>query len=146
MTIASRTIAEYIAIDPDFSILLQALKKANLADLLDGEGNFTLFAPDNYAFNDLFEELGVSGIYDIKADTLIPILLYHMLGTEIKYSMFFSGNYTTLSPDLGNYRILNISVSDGVYINSDARVIYPDVDVKNGVIHIIDKVLVPPGK
>ena len=58
--------------------------------------------------------------------------------------MIMSGSYTTLSPDLGNYRSLNISVSDGVYINGDARVIYPDVDVKNGVIHIIDKVLYPP--
>ena len=55
MTIASRTISEYVVIDPDFSILLQALKKADLADLLDGEGNFTLFAPDNYAFEAFFD-------------------------------------------------------------------------------------------
>jgi len=78
------TIAEYAAYDANFSILLQAVSKANLAGVLGGEGNFTVFAPTNAAFNQLFSQLGVSGIADLSAETLTPILLYHVLGEEKK--------------------------------------------------------------
>lgn len=138
------SIAEYAVSDPNFSILVQALSKANLVDVLNGDGNFTVFAPTNAAFTALFSELGVSGIADLSAETLTPILLYHVLGEEKKSGMITSGYYNTLSPAQESYMSLNISTSMGVMINKTTKVLVADVDVKNGVIHAIDKVLLPP--
>ena len=144
MATTDQTIAEYASGDPNFSILVQALAKADLVDVLNGSGNFTVFAPTNAAFNALFSTLGVTGIADLSAETLTPILLYHVLGTEKKASVITSGYYATLSPAEGNFASMNISVSGGVNIDKDTKVTTADVDVKNGVIHVIDKVLLPP--
>jgi transforming growth factor-beta-induced protein len=141
---ADKTVTEYAISDKNFSILVQALTKANLADVLNGAGNFTVFAPTNDAFNALFAQLGVSGIEDLSAATLTPILLYHVLGAEEKASMLTSGYYPTLSPAQGNFSSVYISTTAGVTVNKDAKVTLADVDVKNGVIHAIDKVLLPP--
>ena len=144
MTTKDQTVAGYAVSDPNFSILVEALTKANLVDVLNGSGNFTVFAPTNAAFTALFTQLGVSGIADLSAETLTPILLYHVLGTEKKASMITSGYYATLSPAQGNYASMKILVSSGVIIDKDTKVTTADVDVKNGVIHVIDKVLLPP--
>jgi transforming growth factor-beta-induced protein len=141
---ADKTVTEYAISDKNFSILVQALTKANLADVLNGAGSFTVFAPTNDAFNALFAQLGVSGIEDLSAAALTPILLYHVLGAEEKSSMLTSGYYPTLSPAQGNFSTLYISTASGVTVNKDAKVTLADVDVKNGVIHAIDKVLLPP--
>lgn len=138
------TIAGYATSDNNFSILVQALSKAELVDVLNGEGNFTVFAPTNAAFNSLFAQLGVSGVEDLSKETLTPILLYHVLGTEKKSGNLESGYFNTLSPSQGNYLSLNINISDRVRINKESMVTNADVDVKNGVIHVIDKVLIPP--
>ena len=142
--VADMTIAEYAVSDANFSILVQALAKAELVDALNGTGNFTVFAPTNAAFNALFAELGISGIADLSKETLTPILLYHVLGTEAKSSMISSGYYNTLSPAQGSYLSLKVDVASGVKLNKTTSVTAVDVDVKNGVIHVIDKVLLPP--
>jgi transforming growth factor-beta-induced protein len=138
------TIAEYASSDANFSTLVQALAKANLVNVLNGEGNFTVFAPTNQAFSNLFTQLGVTGIADLSAETLTPILLYHVLGEEKKSTMLTGGYYNTLSPAQGSYASMMISLNSGVKINKETTVVAADVDVKNGVIHAIDKVLLPP--
>ena len=142
--VADMTIAEYALSDDNFSILVQALTKAELVNVLNGEGNFTVFAPTNAAFTALFSQLGISGIADLSKETLTPILLYHVLGTEAKSSMITTGYYSTLSPAQGSYLSLKADVSSGVKLNKTTTVTTADVDVKNGVIHVIDKVLLPP--
>ena len=142
--VSEMSIAEYASSDSNFSILVAALVKADLAGVLSGSGNFTVFAPTNDAFNALFSELGISGIDDLSKETLTPILKYHVLGTEAKSSMISSGYYNTLSPAQGSYISLKVDVSSGVKLNKTANVIMADVDVNNGVIHVIDKVLLPP--
>jgi transforming growth factor-beta-induced protein len=141
---ADMTIAEYATSDKNFSVLVEALTKAGLAEVLNGAGNFTVFAPTNDAFNALFMKLGVSGIKDLSKETLTPILLYHVLGEEKKSGMLTAGYYTTLSPAQSSYMSLNISLTGGVLLNKETSVITADVDVKNGVIHAINKVLLPP--
>jgi transforming growth factor-beta-induced protein len=143
-SIAEQTIVQYAQSNKDFSILVEALAKANLVGALNGSGNFTVFAPTNEAFNALFTQLGISGISDLSAATLTPILLYHVLGEREMSSMLASGYYSTLSPAQGNYSSLYVTVSNGVTLNKDTKVILADVNVKNGVIHAIDKVLLPP--
>ena len=142
--VSDMTIAEYALSDDNFSILVQALTKAELVNVLNGEGNFTVFAPTNAAFTALFAQLEISGISDLSKETLTPILLYHVLGTEAKSSMITTGYYSTLSPAQGSYLSLKVDVSSGVKLNKNTSVTTADVDVKNGVIHVIDKVLLPP--
>lgn len=142
--VSDMTIAEYASSDENFSILVDALAKADLVNVLNGTGNFTVFAPTNAAFNSLFSELGISGIDALTKETLTPILLYHVLGTEVKSSMISPGYVSTLSPAQGSAVSLKIDVASGVKLNMSANVTVADVDVKNGVIHVIDKVLLPP--
>ena len=142
--VSDMTIAEYASSNSNFSILVEALAKADLVNVLNGTGNFTVFAPTNAAFNALFTELGVSGISALSKEALTPILLYHVLGTEAKSSMIKSGYYNTLSPAQGSFLSLYAVVSSGVKLNGNTSVTTADVDVKNGVIHVIDKVLLPP--
>jgi transforming growth factor-beta-induced protein len=141
---ASLTVTQYVESDDNFSLLSQALAKANLADVLNGTGNFTVFAPTNDAFNALFGQLGVSGLSDLSAQALTPILLYHVFGVEKMSTMLSTGYYSTLSPSQGNYLSMYISTSNGVSINSAANVTQADLKCKNGVIHAINKVLLPP--
>jgi len=141
---ADQTVTEYAMSDENFSILVEALTKANLADVLDSPGTFTVFAPTNDAFNALFTELGVSGLNDLSAAALTPILLYHVLGEEKKAATLMSGYYSTLSPAQGNYGSLYVLTGSGVSLNKETKVTTADVDVNNGVIHAIDKVLLPP--
>ena len=142
--VSDMTIAEYAVSDANFSILVEALTKADLVNVLNGTGNFTVFAPTNAAFTALFNELGISGIDALTKETLTPILLYHVLGTEAKSSMITTGYYNTLSPAQGSTLSLKVDVSSGVKLNKTTSVTAADVDVKNGVIHVIDRVLLPP--
>jgi len=142
--VADMTIAEYALSDKNFSILVEALTKADLVNALNGAGNFTVFAPTNAAFTALFNDLGVNGIADLSKEALTPILLYHVLGTEAKSSMISSGYYSSISPSQGSFLSLKVDVASGVKLNKSTSVITADVDVKNGVIHAIDRVLLPP--
>jgi transforming growth factor-beta-induced protein len=140
----AKTITELASSNADFSILVSALVKADLASTLNQSGAFTVFAPTNAAFQQLFADLKVSGINDLSAETLKPILLYHVLGVSKKSTEITEGYYNTLSPAQGNYVSLLVQTSAGVKLNNSAMVTAADLDASNGVIHVIDKVLLPP--
>jgi transforming growth factor-beta-induced protein len=138
------TISEFASENDDFSILVEALVKTDLVSTLDGAGDFTVFAPDNTAFNELFAVLNVDGIADIAAEDLKPILLYHVLGEGKSSTMIMDGYYSSLSPAQGRTLSMYISAGMGVSINGAAEVITADVKLSNGYIHAIDAVLLPP--
>ncbi|MBU2649393.1 MAG: fasciclin domain-containing protein, partial [Bacteroidetes bacterium] len=141
-----KTVVDVAVNDNNFSILVEALQKANLVQALEGAGPFTVFAPTNDAFNQLFNALGVSGINDLTAETLTPILLYHVLGVKAESGSLNSGYFETLNtfgPD-GNSVQLYVNVSKGVVLNGNTNVTAADVMASNGVIHVIDRVLLPP--
>lgn len=140
----SSSIAAIASGNEDFSILVEALIKTDLVNTLDGEGSFTVFAPDNNAFSALFSELGVTGIQDIPAETLKPILLYHVLGETMSSGMISDGYYSSLSPAQGRTVSMYISTDMGVSINGSANVSSADIEASNGVIHAIDAVILPP--
>ncbi|MFN8254612.1 MAG: fasciclin domain-containing protein [Bacteroidales bacterium] len=142
--VETKSIAQTAASNADFSTLVAALSKADLVSTLDGEGSFTVFAPTNAAFEDLFADLGVSGLDDLSAEALKPILLYHVLGAKKTASMIETAYYSTLSPAQGNFASMLVQVNSGVKINNQANVTTPDLMASNGVIHVIDKVLLPP--
>ncbi|MFO7614036.1 MAG: fasciclin domain-containing protein [Bacteroidales bacterium] len=126
--------------NPDFSILVEAVVKAGLVEALSGAGPFTVFAPTNAAFNSLFADLGVSGIADLTAETLTPILLYHVVSGNIRASQVSTGSVPTLNEGSS----ISIVVDNvGVTLNGGSSVIATDVQGSNGVIHAINAVLLP---
>ncbi|WP_075590743.1 fasciclin domain-containing protein [Labilibacter marinus] len=122
-----------------FSILVEAVVKAELATTLSGEGAFTVFAPTNAAFEDLFAELEVTGIADLSKEALTPILLAHVVSDNVRSTDLSSGTVPTLNTE----KSIVIDISNGVTIDGDINVIIADVQATNGVVHAIDKVIVP---
>jgi transforming growth factor-beta-induced protein len=133
-----------IAIDDDrFSILVDAVSKAGLVEALSAEGPYTVFAPTNDAFEMLFKDLGISGVSDLTAEQLKPILLYHVVSGKVMAEDVKTGKVATLNEEAW----MNIDASkSGVMIDGSSKVIIADVEGTNGVIHVIDKVLVPETK
>ena len=128
-----------IAIDNEnFSTLVSAVVKAGLVEALSGEGPFTVFAPTNAAFDALFAELGVSGIDDLTVEQLIPILTYHVVSGNVLSTDLSSGEVPTLNEGSN----ITVDLSSGVMIN-ESNVVAADVQGANGVVHVIDKVLLP---
>ena len=134
---SSSTVVEIAVSNPDFSILVEAVTKADFAGALSAEGPFTVFAPNNDAFKALFATLGVKGVEDLTAEQLTPILTYHVVSGKV-----MSGDLSNTSVKTLNGGKIKIDLSDGVKIN-DSNVIAADIKGKNGVIHVIDKVLIP---
>lgn len=139
-----KSIVEIAAADEDFSILVAALTKANLVTALEGDGPFTVFAPTNEAFADLLADLGVSSLDDLSAEALTPILLYHVVSGKVLSSDLTDGYVGTLSSGPGENSISLQVDADEVTLNSSSSVIAADIMASNGVIHVIDKVLLPP--
>jgi transforming growth factor-beta-induced protein len=134
---ANSTVVEIAVNNPDFSILVEAVSKAGLVDALSAEGPFTVFAPTNDAFKSLFSQLGVSGVKDLTAEQLTPILTYHVVSGKVMSTDLSNTSVATL-----NGQKIKIDLSSGVKIN-DSKVVAADIEGKNGVIHVIDSVLLP---
>lgn len=119
-----------------FSTLLEAVKVAGLVNTLKGDGPFTVFAPTDEAF----AQLPTGTIDKLLADIpqLTKILNYHVLAGKVMSKDVV--NLDKLTTIEGSE--LKIHISDGVKVD-DATVVKSDVEADNGVIHIIDTVLVP---
>lgn len=133
------TISEVILFDPNYTILVAALKKAELLETVSTTNNLTLFAPDNAAF----VAAGITSLDGLDKEALTPILLYHVLGAKVvSADLPADGMATTLSSDQMMYLgYLNNGV---VLINGLTKVTGVDMVKSNGVVHTIDRTLVPP--
>ncbi len=144
VVVQQKSIVETASSNSDFSILVQALQKADLVTTINNSTNLTVFAPTNSAFNALFTKLGVTGINDLSKETLTPILLYHVLGQKITSSQIQNGYVYTLSPGAGaKTQALYIKIDGGVKLNKTSKVVIPDIMTSNGIIHAIDQVILP---
>ena len=126
--------------NPDFSTLVAAVTAADLVDTLaDPEGDFTVFAPTDAAFDALPEGTVAGLLEDIPA--LTDILLYHVVaGSVFAETVVTLDAATTL-----NGADVTIEVTDeGVVLNGSVNVVVTDIACTNGVIHVIDAVLLPP--
>lgn len=137
-------IVEIAAGDQDFSLLVQALTKADLVSTLEGDGPFTVFAPNNAAFEQLLADLGISSLDDLTAEQLTPILLYHVVSGKVMSSDLTDGYVSTLSPGPNDSKVSVLVDAGNVVLNASSDVIQADVEAENGVIHVIDEVLLPP--
>jgi len=133
------TISEVILFDPNYTILVAALKKAELLETVSTTDNLTLFAPDNAAF----VAAGITSLEGLDKEALTPILLYHVLGAKVLSSQLpADGMATTLSADQKMYLgYLNDGV---VLINGLTQITGVDIEKSNGVVHTINRTLVPP--
>jgi len=142
-----QTIAEIAAADGRFTTLLAAAGIAGLDDeLADPDfGPVTLFAPTDAAFAALRAALGEDAWNALLADpaTLGNVLLFHMLEGKVYSSDLPAPGNSIVAPTLLGQDLLIEVTTDGVLINGVAMVIQTDIDACNGVIHVIDAVLVP---
>lgn len=135
---SDKTITELVVAGDDFSALEAAVLQAELAETLSGEGPFTVFAPTNAAFTSLLTALGVTPD-QISKEELTALLTYHVVPGAVKSTDLETGVVATAS-ELSLWVAVGAS---GVTVN-DASVTTADIIAKNGVIHVIDKVMVPP--
>jgi len=139
---AKMTIVEIASADDQFSILVDAVVKADLAEALSAEGPYTVFAPTNEAFESLFADLGVNGINDLTKDQLTPILLYHVVDGAVWSKDIKSGQVSTLNDAAS----INVVVAKNKVMVDKSNVVIADIQGSNGVIHVIDTVLIPQTK
>ena len=136
--IVQPSIVDIALANDDFSILVAALVEADLVDALSGEGPFTVFAPTNAAFADLLEALDIEAADLLAHPQLADVLLYHVVSGQVMSGDLVDGmEAATLQGEM-----LTVDLTDGVMINA-SQVITADIEASNGVIHVIDTVLVP---
>ena len=126
-----------------FSTLIAAIDAAGLSETLEGEGPFTVLAPTDAAFDAAFEALGITA-EELLADTetLTQILLYHVLGQEADSSVVATLDGQEV-PTLQGESIL-VTVDGGTISINEAQVVSPDLAADNGIVHVINGVLLPP--
>jgi len=135
------TIVEIAQGNSNLSTLVSLLSKyPDLVTTLNGNGKFTVFAPTNTAFTNLLTAVGQTTADDIPEDVLKTILQYHVIATgALKSNQLTTGNI-----EASNGEDIAVSVSSGVKLNSTVNVTTPDVEASNGIVHIVDAVLIPP--
>ncbi|MBS2969174.1 fasciclin domain-containing protein [Metabacillus sp. KIGAM252] len=137
ITEGNKDIVETAAEAGEFKILAAALEKAGLAETLKGAGPYTVFAPTDQAFEKLLQDLGITAEELLNRKDLKNILLYHVVPGKV------------LSSDLKNGMKVKTLAGKEVMISLDpvkvnnATVVKPDIEASNGVIHVIDTVLLP---
>lgn len=125
---------------PELSTFVDAVQHANLADFFSNlNASYTIFAPDNDAFAAFLAANNFSAVEQIPSDALAAVLRYHVVQGEQLSGSLQSGNLTTLAGE-----DISVDVSSGVTINGSANVVTADLTASNGVIHVIDRVLLPP--
>lgn len=137
----SNTIVDIAVADGRFTTLVAALQAAELVETLSGEGPFTVFAPTNDAFAALPAGTVENLLKPENKQALTDILLYHVVSGKVMAAdvVGLPSAATVLGKDI------TITVKDGkVFLNDTVEVIITDIEASNGVIHVIDAVLLPP--
>ena len=140
---ANRDVVQTAQAVPEFSILVEALLAADLAGALSGAGPFTVFAPTDAAFADLLTRLGLTKT-QLLADTalLTSVLRYHVVdGLVLKADVPVGTPIATLEPGKSFSVDATLAITDGQ--GGQAQIVSTDVFASNGVIHVIDAVLLP---
>jgi uncharacterized surface protein with fasciclin (FAS1) repeats len=146
-TVKSDTIAEIAAENGNFNTLVFALDKVDLVDVLKGEGPFTVFAPTDAAFEQLRSDLGPQ-LYDsviADDDLLTCVLTYHVKSGAYKSKRLkkrISKHRRSLKMLNGQRAPVEKRERSCLFIN-ESRIVTADIKADNGIIHIIDRVLVP---
>lgn len=138
-TAATGTIADVAGASSTFTTLVSALNEAELTEVLKGEGPFTVFAPTDAAF----EALPPGTIDELmkpeNRTTLVQVLKYHVVSGAYPASRLAAGQLPSVQG-----APITVSITDGKVMVNDANVLQADITATNGVIHAIDRVILPP--
>lgn len=136
------TITEIAETTEGFGILYAALEAAELDETFDGKRHFTVFAPTDEAFEELLGNLGMTpGQLLGMPDLLVAVLSYHVTrGDRNSGSVLGAGALKMLDRN-----VTSISVTNEGAMIEDAVITTPDIRASNGIIHVINKVIIPPG-
>jgi uncharacterized surface protein with fasciclin (FAS1) repeats len=137
-----KTIVENAVAADDFKTLVAAVKAADLVETLSGEGPFTVFAPTNEAFGKLPKGTVEELLKPENKKKLISVLTYHVVpGKVMAKDVVQLKNAKTVQGSK-----VKIRVKDGTVMVDNAKVVKTDIACKNGVIHVIDAVILPKEK
>lgn len=141
---AQSTIVELAQATDSLSILVDAVVEAELVETLSSEGPFTVFAPTNDAFATLLEDLDATAEELLARDDLGEILTYHVVSGEVLSSALSDGQVITTVQG-GE---LTVSIDESGVMLTDANggtamIVTADIDASNGVVHVIDSVVLP---
>ena len=139
------TIVDIASATPDFSTLVTAVKAADLVDTLSGDGPFTVFAPTNEAFAKLKAKIGEKQFNAILAnkELLTKILTYHVIKGKVMAADVLKLKSGAMVTTVSGDKVTVKHSKKGVFIGK-ATVTKTDIEASNGVIHVIDTVLLPP--
>ena len=144
----SLDIVELAQATPDLSFLVEAVVSAELVDTLKGTGPFTVFAPTNAAFAALLTELGLSKAQLLADKALLKtVLTYHVLPAKVERAQVPRGKaVSTVQGSILKVEAsgTDLTITDGR--NRSARILATDIQAKNGVIHTINRVILPANK
>ncbi len=136
---AANNIVALAAANSSFRTLTTALQAAGLTETLSGAGPFTVFAPTDEAFAALPQDALQELLRPENRQLLVQILTYHVVPARVQSNELQPGEVKTIEGEAVNVK----TSADGVTVN-DARVVQPDIEASNGIIHAIDRVLLPP--
>lgn len=122
----------------DFSILVSALQKAELVETLQGDGPFTVFAPTNAAFEKLLIELDITAEELLAQPDLAKVLTYHVVPGKVMAADLNDGMTATTV----NGESVTFNLSGDPMVNQ-SMITTTDIEATNGVVHVIDTILVP---
>lgn len=139
-------IVQTAQITPSLSILVEAVVAAGLVETLSGTGPFTVFAPTNAAFASLLTELNTTKEALLANTSLLTrVLTYHVLSGEVRAANipFSGGQFTATSVEGSPFTIIQspLSIDDEATGRDNANIVLTDVLCSNGVVHVIDKVI-----
>ncbi len=139
---APSTVVDIAAGNPDFSTLVAAIQAAGLAETLSGPGPFTVFAPTNAAFASLPAGTLDSLLLPENKDDLVKVLSYHVVSGKVMAADVPAEADAAATATVNNLDLSVRTTATGAMVN-DATVTAADIEASNGVIHVIDKVLLP---
>jgi len=142
-----KTIFEHVASSMNYSYLTYALQRTDLDDVLNEEGDYTLYAPNNSAFIGFLMRGGYSNLDEVPIEPLKKLLLNHIMAGQIRYRDFKSGYYPTAASSDVNDRSLSIYINQvnmRVTLNGSSRIVQGNVNGSNGVIHAVNAVIPIP--
>ncbi len=140
----SNTVTDFVVnAGADYSTLLDAVQKADLAATLSGPGPFTVFAPNNAAFDAFLTANGFANLDAVPTETLTKILLNHVVSGAVQSSALETGYIKTLATSTAASQTMSMYVdtSSGVKLNGVSTVTGADNMVDNGIIHLVDNVI-----
>jgi uncharacterized surface protein with fasciclin (FAS1) repeats len=136
------SIADFVAANPDYTSLGAALERAGLVSTLDGTTDFTVFAPNNAAFDSFLSANGFSNLEAVPVDLLTNVLLNHVVAGAVESTQLSTGYINTLATYSDGINLsMYVNTASGVQLNGGPTVTAADIEASNGVIHAVNEVI-----